>query len=110
AEAGLDERAAAAFLLDRFTYGAAPGQVEEVLELGLERWLALQLAGSSDEEPELTARLSGLDALGLSDAELFQRYPSTSLVRAHMRRFHAGLIPHRDDVVLDFRVESAATD
>lgn len=108
-EAGLDARGAAAFLLDRFTYGATPGQVDAVVETGLERWLALQVQGNA-EDPALAARLAGFDALGMSDEAMFQRYPSTSLVRAHMRRFHEGLIPHRDEVVLDFSVVSAAAD
>ena len=43
AEAGLTEREAAAHLLNRFTYGARPGDVDRVVEMGLETWLDRQL-------------------------------------------------------------------
>src|SRR5687767_7554242 len=36
-QAGLTERQAAAHLLSRFTYGATPHQVEEVVSIGLEK-------------------------------------------------------------------------
>ena len=44
AQAGLTERQAAAHLLSRFTYGATPGQVDAVVQQGLENWWAQQLA------------------------------------------------------------------
>ena len=42
-KAGLTKKQAAAHLLSRFTYGAKPGQVEEVKERGLEKWFEQQL-------------------------------------------------------------------
>ena len=38
AQAGLSERQAAAHLLSRFTFGAKPGQIDEVLTKGLDNW------------------------------------------------------------------------
>ena len=35
---GYTERQAAARLLDRFTFGAKPGQVDEVAKVGVEKW------------------------------------------------------------------------
>src|SRR5580704_6941367 len=43
-QAGLTERQAAAHLLSRFTYGAMPGQVDAVVQQGLENWFLQQLA------------------------------------------------------------------
>ena len=40
---GLTERKAAAYLLDRFAFGARPGEVDQLLELGLETWFNRQL-------------------------------------------------------------------
>ena len=37
-KAGLTEREAAAHLMTRFTYGAAPGQIDAVVKTGLEKW------------------------------------------------------------------------
>lgn len=42
-EAGLTQEEAAAHLLSRFTFGARPGQVEEVSRQGLEVWFEQQL-------------------------------------------------------------------
>src|SRR5215472_2193920 len=42
-QAGLTERQAAAHLISRLTYGATPGEVDEVAQMGLEKWFARQL-------------------------------------------------------------------
>ncbi|MEP7013708.1 MAG: DUF1800 domain-containing protein [Acidobacteriota bacterium] len=72
--AGWTERRAAAHLLSRFTFGARPGEVDRVLDLGLDRWLASQLAA---EEPEaiLDRRGRTLPALALTGPEIVARYP-----------------------------------
>ncbi len=80
--AGLDERQAAAQLLNRFTYGATPGQIDEVVKMGLEKWFDQQLnAGLPDDS--LNRRLSTLDAINLSNAEVLQKYPPGFVV-VHM--------------------------
>lgn len=50
-EAGLTEREAAAHLLSRFSYGARPGEVDEVVGMGLETWLEGQLQARGQELP-----------------------------------------------------------
>ncbi|MEK7199549.1 MAG: DUF1800 family protein, partial [Bacteroidota bacterium] len=42
---GLTKEQAAAHLLSRFSFGAKPGQIKEVVEMGLEKWLQQQLDG-----------------------------------------------------------------
>ena len=49
-KAGLTEREAAAHLLSRFTYGATPGQIDEVVNMGLEKWFENQLEGSLQDD------------------------------------------------------------
>jgi len=52
-EAGLTPEEAAAHLLNRFSYGPRPGQVQEVVNTGLENWFEAQLrapAGGVDNE------------------------------------------------------------
>src|SRR5690606_34493305 len=56
------------------------------------------------------ARLGKYEALRMSHAELAARYPSSSEMSAHIRRFHPGLIPPRDEPILDFSVVSAKID
>ena len=64
-EAGLSERQAAAHLLDRFAYGARPGQINEVVELGLGNWIEGQLAGDLPGSV-LDAKLSRMPAATMS--------------------------------------------
>ncbi|RYE53944.1 MAG: DUF1800 family protein [Sphingobacteriales bacterium] len=49
-KAGLTAEQAAAHLLSRFTYGAKPGQVQEVTKMGLDKWLKNQLEGDLNDK------------------------------------------------------------
>lgn len=66
--AGLSERQAARFLLQRLTFGPGPGEVEAVMAQGLETWLEEQLEGRAPEE-EVAVRLADLRCLSLPAGE-----------------------------------------
>ena len=73
-EAKLTSRQAAAHLLSRFTYGAKPEQVDEVVKMGLEKWFIQQLnAGLSDDS--LNERLNKYDAINFSNKQVNQYFP-----------------------------------
>ena len=72
--AGLTEREAAAHLLSRFTYGATPGQIDEVVNMGLEKWFEQQLNNSLADD-SLNQRLRGYDALKLSNEQIVNTFP-----------------------------------
>lgn len=73
-QAGLNERQAAVHLLNRFTYGATPGQIDEVVKTGLENWFVKQLEGNLDDD-NLKKRLKEYDALNLSNEEVLKEFP-----------------------------------
>jgi uncharacterized protein (DUF1800 family) len=73
-KAGLTERQAAAHLLSRFTYGAKPGQVDEVVEMGLEKWFQQQLDANIADDT-LNSLLKEYDAINLSNAEVIKQFP-----------------------------------
>lgn len=73
-KAGLTEREAAAHLLSRFTYGATPGQIDEVVNIGLEKWFEQQLSGGLADD-SVNQRLSGYDALNLSNTQIANTFP-----------------------------------
>ena len=73
-KAGLTEREAAAHLLNRFTYGATPGQIDEVVNIGLEKWFEQQLNGTLADD-SLNQKLSGYDALKLSNEQIANAFP-----------------------------------
>ncbi len=73
-QAGLTNKQAAAHLLDRFTYGATPGKIDEVVKAGLENWFEQQLKGNINDD-DLNNRLKDYDALNLSNAEVLDKFP-----------------------------------
>ena len=93
-QAGLSERQAAAFLLDRFAFGARPAEVDEVVELGLGNWLEGQLAGDLPGSV-LLSKLAPLSAITLEPGEIVRRYSyrKARIVRAAIA---AGVITRAD--------------
>ena len=81
----LTEREAAAHLLSRFTYGATPGQVDEVVKMGLEKWFALQLEAQQPDD-SLKQLLKTNDAVNLSTEQLIEKYPRPFRVTRMMIR------------------------
>jgi uncharacterized protein (DUF1800 family) len=109
AEAGLTEHQAAAHLLDRFAYGARPGDVERVVAMGIETWLAQQLAASAPEH-RLAERLAPYDILNLSAREIGETFPNPALLlrRAMSEREERGVgdddgSPERADLRRELR-------
>ena len=88
-EAGLNERQAAAHLLDRLTYGARPGEVDRVVGIGLEQWVDRQLAGNA-ASPKLARYLGDFETLDLSNREIVEKYPPPGLVLMEARQ--AGVV------------------
>ena len=85
AEAGLTEREAAAHLLSRFTYGARPGDVDRVVEMGLETWLDGQLEAKFADKV-LKKKLAPLKALDMSATEIAKTYPNPGMLLARVAR------------------------
>ena len=101
-EVDLNDRRAAEILLDRFTFGARPGDVERLLDQGLDTWWASQLEGSRPGA-DLERALAKLPATGMTQAEVAATYPGFSMVSAHARRYH-DILPPRDEPVMDFSI------
>ena len=77
---GLSKEQAAAYLLERFAFGARPGEVEKVAQMGPEKWLAQQLAGNLSDAA-LDKRLEAFPALendsGKDGRSLFAKWPAS---------------------------------
>lgn len=93
-KAGLTEKQAAAHLLSRFTYGAKDGDVQKLIDQGLEKWLADQLDGEIGDEA-LNGMLSKYDAVNLTNTEVENIYPRNAQVLRFAVR--DGVI-HKDSV------------
>ena len=69
--------------LNRLTFGARPDDVEQVKNMGLDRWIDAQLHPETiAESPVLEAKLAPLDSLRMSTEELLRNYPSQQMVKA----------------------------
>ena len=78
-QAGLSERQAAAHLLNRFAFGPRPGEIDQVVATGLDRWFERQLAADLPD-PNLQARLLDMPALALSQADMVRIYRNPNQV------------------------------
>lgn len=72
-KAGLTEEEAALHLLNRFTFGPKPGQVEEVVKQGLENWFLEQLQPVKDNE-KVRVKLSSYTALTMPTDSIVNTY------------------------------------
>lgn len=70
--APLSDRERAVHLLDRLGFGAAPGEVERVMQMGVEAWLDVQLAPAPAQDPRLLASLEKFETLGMAPAGVVQ--------------------------------------
>ncbi len=65
----LNERERAAHVLSRLAYGPRPGEVDQVVEMGVDAWLEAQLQPKAPADPRLLDRLSEFQTLGMTIAE-----------------------------------------
>lgn len=78
-KAGLTERQAAAYLLDRFAFGSRPGDVDAVVQKGLERWFEEQLQGALPES-DVNSRLATFSTLTMANEEIVKTFPNPGFV------------------------------
>lgn len=71
-DAGLTEQQAAAHLLNRFTFGPRPGDVDAVVKIGLEKWFGQQLDGKRDAA--IDHKLADFDTQHLTNPEIGRLY------------------------------------
>ncbi len=72
-KAGLNTRQAAAHLLSRFSFGAKPGEIDEVVKVGLELWLEQQLDGYLNDSAA-NNRMTLMNTLQLSNETIANTY------------------------------------
>ena len=63
-------------VLNRLGFGARPGDVEKVKQMGLQKYIEQQLNPSSIPDAVAESKVKGLDIFNMSTAELFAKYPN----------------------------------
>ena len=72
---GLTQEQAAAHLLNRFTFGTRPGEVKEVVDMGLDKWLQQQLDGKlPDDEVDRRLPADNYEALTMNNESIVNTY------------------------------------
>src|SRR5271170_868542 len=94
-ESPLIEREKAAQLLNRFTFGPRPGDLDVVMTLGPENWFEQQLNPDSIPNPVLDQRLQDYPALSLTAAQTVANFPTNQI----LRRISEGKLPYPQDPV-----------
>ena len=68
-------------VLNRFTFGATPGDIAAVQKTGIDPWFEQQLHPQSIPDKELETRLADFPALRLPVDQLLTRFPSGAMIR-----------------------------
>lgn len=78
----LSERDRAVQLLDRFTFGERPGDVERVLAQGSDKWLAQQMNPGAIDDGACDKRLAQYPTLNMTPAQALTIFPDRQQVYA----------------------------
>lgn len=93
-------------VLNRLTFGPRPGDLEQVKQIGIEKWIEQQLQPASiPENPVLTAKLDSLDTLRMSTTAMLAKYPSQQMIKA----MSEGRMPMPDDKQTRAAIQTAIT-
>jgi len=78
----LTEQQRAIHALNRLTFGPRPGDLDHVLQIGVDQWIDEQLRPESIDDSALNARLGPLRTLRMQPKELVQNFPSAGIIKA----------------------------
>ena len=106
-QAGLTERQAAAHLISRFTFGAKPGEIDEVVNMGLEKWFKKQLDADQADD-SLNQALATYETLKMDNKEIFNSYLDGGQIRR--KAISAGLIPKDSSGKIEYKEHKSEID
>ena len=78
-------------VLNRFTYGPRPGDVERLRAMGLNAWFLEQMNPAKIDDSALDARLASYPAMQFSLQQLMESYPSNNMIRAAINGRDSGI-------------------
>jgi uncharacterized protein (DUF1800 family) len=88
-EAGRNEQKRALHALNRLTFGPRPGDVQQVMAMGVDRWIDLELHPEKISEAAVESRLAGLSVLRMSPHEVAEHFPDNALIKQVMDGKHS---------------------
>ena len=82
--AAVDEQKRALHALNRLTFGPRPGDLQQVMAMGVDRWIDLQLHPEKISDSNMDARLAPLLTLHMSEKEIVEDFPDNQMIRQVM--------------------------
>ncbi len=68
--------------LNRLTFGPRPGDLDQIKQIGVDKWIDQQLHPETiAENPILLEKLAPLDTLDMSTQAMLQKYPSPQMIK-----------------------------
>ena len=81
ADSGADEQKRAVHALNRLTFGPRPGDAQQVMAMGVDGWIDLQLHPDKISDSSLEARLARLRTLHMNSRQLAENFPDNQLIK-----------------------------
>ena len=81
---GANEQKRAVHALNRLTFGPRPGDVQQVMAMGVDRWIDLQLHPEKIPDSAVESRLAPFRTLHMSSKEIVEEFPDNQMVKQVM--------------------------
>lgn len=78
----MQERQRAVHALNRLSFGARPGDVDRVMSMGVDHWIAQQLNPDKINDSAVDARLAQFRTLKMNNRELVENFPPPRVLKA----------------------------
>src|SRR3984957_17838710 len=83
-DSGPSEQKRAAHALNRLTFGPRPGDVQQVMAMGVDRWIDMQLHPEKISDSAVDARIAQFRTLRMSSRELAEEIPDNQIIKQVM--------------------------
>ena len=77
----MDARKRAVHALNRLTFGPRPGDLERVTQMGVDKWIELELHPDKIDNSALDARLAPFRTLHMGTKEIVENFPPDQLIK-----------------------------
>src|SRR6202140_408363 len=83
-DSGPNEQKRAVQALNRLTFGPRPGDVQQVMAMGVDRWIDLQLHPEKISDAAVESRLAAFRPLHMSAKEIAEEFPDNPMIKQAM--------------------------
>ncbi len=96
----LDTREQATHVLNRMAFGPRPGDVDRVMQMGVDRWIELQLDPARIPDPAGRDALEAFPTMTRSGGDLLREFPPAALQEARRRLAGDSTISRADSMAI----------